>query len=119
TPTAPCLFPAFLTVGRVPTATTRTSIPVFLVNSGRICSNRPEFCVEVVDCTMMNLSSATAKRPTTVTSSAAQRTAPRTNLLLISVIEILLVRAQGRRQQRRVRLRSADGRKILLPCHAR
>src|SRR5690348_18392111 len=37
---------------------------------------------------MMNLSSATARRPTAVTSSAAQRTAPRINLLLILIIEI-------------------------------
>ena len=48
----------FLSTGPVPTATTRTSIPVFLVKSGRICSNSPEFCVEVVDWTMMKSSAA-------------------------------------------------------------
>ena len=58
--TSPSPFSAFLIAWPVPTATTRTSIPVFLVNSGSSTSNRPEFCVEVVDCTMMNRSSAIA-----------------------------------------------------------
>jgi hypothetical protein len=37
----------------VPTATTLTSIPLDLVNFGRIWRNRPEFWVEVVDATVM------------------------------------------------------------------
>ena len=39
----------------VPTATTRTSMPVLAVNIGSRCLKSPEFSVEVVDCTMMNL----------------------------------------------------------------
>ena len=42
----------------VPTATTRTSIPVLARNTGRMRSNRPEFRVEVVDWRTMNCAAA-------------------------------------------------------------
>ena len=54
--TSPSPLTAFLMAWPVPTATTRTSMPVFFVNIGRMCLKRPEFSVDVVDCTMMNLS---------------------------------------------------------------
>ena len=58
--TSPSPFAAFLIACPVPTATTRTSIPVFPVNVGRMWSKRPEFRVDVVDWTTMNLSGAAA-----------------------------------------------------------
>ena len=58
--TSPSPFAAFLIACPVPTATTRTSIPVFPVNIGRMWSKRPEFRVDVVDWTTMNLSSPAA-----------------------------------------------------------
>jgi hypothetical protein len=42
----------------VPTATTRTWIPVAVVNIGMRWENRPEFSVEVVEARTMNLSLA-------------------------------------------------------------
>ena len=53
--TSPSPFRAFLMAWPVPTATTRTSMPVFFVKAGSMCLKRPEFSVDVVDWTMMNL----------------------------------------------------------------
>ena len=47
----------------VPCATTRTSIPVFAWNSGRMCAKRPEFSVEVVEATVMNSCAAAGRAP--------------------------------------------------------
>src|SRR6185503_9475223 len=44
----------------VPCATTRTLIPVFAPNSGRMCLNRPDCSVDVVEATTMDLSCAAA-----------------------------------------------------------
>src|SRR5215204_3195662 len=55
----------------VPCDTTFTSIPVFALNSGRMCPNRPESWVEVVDETTMDLSCAEAVPMRAVTSAAA------------------------------------------------
>ena len=56
--TSPSPLRAFLIAWPVPTATTRTSIPVLSWNSGSRWPNSPDCSVEVVDWTMMNLSSA-------------------------------------------------------------
>ena len=54
--TSPSPLAAFLSAWPVPTATTRTSMPVLSLNWGRMLSRRPEFWVEVVDWTTMNSS---------------------------------------------------------------
>src|SRR5262249_6496944 len=58
----------------VPLATTRTSMPVFLVKIGSRYSNSPESCVEVVDATTMKRSSASVG---TAHSPRPTSTAPR------------------------------------------
>ena len=55
----------------VPTATTRTSMPVFASKVGSILSNRPEFAVDVVEATTMKRSSA--KAPVTAMPDSANR----------------------------------------------
>ena len=47
--TSPSPFLAFLMACPVPTATTRTVMPVSCVKTGKSASNNPEFCVDVVD----------------------------------------------------------------------
>ena len=49
----------------VPTATTRTPMPVCSRNPGRRTSNSPEFSVEVVEATVMNRSCADTHAPVT------------------------------------------------------
>ena len=58
----------------VPTAITRTVTPVALVNRGRMWPNSPEFCVEVVEATVMNVSAATPCRITPVRCNPSRET---------------------------------------------
>ena len=68
---------AFLMACPVPTATTRTSMPLRSVNTGRMWSNRPLFWVDVVDCTTMNSPLAPAGIGVVAVSAAAARAAAR------------------------------------------
>src|SRR6185312_2963414 len=49
---------------------TFTSIPVFCLNSGRMCQNSPESCVDVVDDTMIDLSWAETGAPDMMAAAA-------------------------------------------------
>ncbi len=69
----------------VPTATTRTSIPVSAVNGGNRYSKSPEFCVDVVEAMVIGLGSslaANAASATPMTNTTRRRTAPPGNSVL-------------------------------------
>src|SRR5216110_2288095 len=62
----------------VPTATTRTLIPVPRSNTGNKCAKRPDCSVDVVDATTMYLSCAfECDKPMKGTTAASTQTNPR------------------------------------------
>src|SRR5215472_16150065 len=69
----------------VPTATTRTSIPVALAKAGSRWVKSPEFSVEVVDATVMNLSSAAVATDIHVNTAATSVKAARRRFITGSI----------------------------------
>ena len=72
----------------VPTATTRTLMPVFFVNSGRMWPNKPDCSVDVVEATVIDLSCAAAT-PASI-APAAIETMAKTAVRRLSAMAILL-----------------------------
>ncbi len=70
----------------VPTATTRTSTPLFFVYAGSRCLNRPDCSVEVVEATVMNFGCAWAPMLSSAASAAGNA---RVSIFLISMTSLL------------------------------
>ncbi len=103
----------------VPCETTRTSMPVFVLNSGRIWPNRPESWVEVVEDTVMNEAAggvavvAWAKaRPVRATEKPVARSRRRVVVMVVSLgflwVMAGVTRAALRRGRRAPRARPAQ-----------
>ena len=71
----------------VPSATTRTWIPVFFSNSGSRCLNSPDCSVEVVEATVMKFCASATRRD--AQAPAADNTR-RTNPLRFNSMAVLL-----------------------------
>jgi hypothetical protein len=94
----------------VPTATTRTLISVAPVNFGRMCENRPELSVEVVEAMVMKRSLAAAGEEMATRKPAATTAQRRMELKDIGRISLQMARAfdSGVGCLGRARLTAAD-----------